>query len=50
MPRRILPMAEEGLSLPMTKERFFLGLGPWPNVDIDMDLLVFYPHNIYIYI
>ena len=34
MPRRILPMAEEGL---------FLGLGPWPNVGIDMGLLVFYP-------
>ena len=32
MQRRVLPMADEG---------FFLGLGPWPNVDIDMDLLVF---------
>ena len=28
--RRVLPMAEEG---------FFLGLGPWPNVDIDMGVL-----------
>ena len=26
----------------MTEEGFFLGLGFWPNVDIDMDLLVFY--------
>ena len=34
MPRRILPMAEEGL---------FLGLGPWPNVGINVGLLVFYP-------
>ena len=34
MLRRVLPMADKG---------FFLGLGPWPNVDIDMDLLVFYP-------
>ena len=24
------------------KEGFFLGLGPWPGVDIDMGLLVFY--------
>ena len=34
VPRRVLPMAEEG---------FFLGLGPCPNIDIDMGLLVFYP-------
>ena len=33
---RILPMAEEG---------FFLGLGPWPNVYIDMGSPVCYPHN-----
>ena len=36
-------MAEEGLFLPMIEEGFFLGLGPWPNVDIDVGLLVFYP-------
>ena len=36
-------MAEEGFFLPMTEEGFFLGLGLWPNVDIDMGLLVFYP-------
>ena len=29
----ILPVAEEG---------FFLGLGPWPNVDVDMGFPVFY--------
>ena len=29
--------------LPMTEDGFFLGLGPWPSVDIDMGLLVFYP-------
>ena len=45
MPRRILPMAKEGLFLPMTEERFFLGMGPWPSVDIDVSLLVFTPHN-----
>ena len=27
----------------MAEEEFFLELGPWPNVDIDMGLLVFYP-------
>ena len=27
----------------MAEEGFFLGLGPWLNVDIDMDLWVFYP-------
>ena len=27
----------------MAEEGFFLGQDPWPNVDIDMDLLVFYP-------
>ena len=43
VPRRVLPMAEEGLFLPTTEEGFFLGLGLWPNVDIDMGLLVFYP-------
>ena len=38
---------------PMAEEGFFLGLGPWPNVDINMGILVFYPPqyiNIYIYI
>ena len=34
MPRRVLPMAEEG---------FFPGLGPWPNVDVDMDLFGLLP-------
>ena len=38
MLRRILPMAENEL---------FLRLGPWPNVGIDVGLLVFYPHIIY---
>ena len=28
---------------PMVEEGFFLKLGPWPSVDIDMGLLVFYP-------
>jgi len=27
----------------MAEEGFFLGLGPWPSIDIDMSLLVFYP-------
>ena len=36
-PRRVLPMAEEG---------FFLELGPWPNVDIDMGFSVLYPPHI----
>ena len=27
----------------MAEEGFFLTLGLWPNVDIDMGLLVFYP-------
>ena len=27
----------------MAEEGFFLGLDPWPNVDIDMGLRVFYP-------
>ena len=36
-------MAEEGLFLPTTEEGLFLGLGLWPNVDINMGLLVFYP-------
>ena len=27
----------------MVEEGFFLGLDPWPNVDIDMGLRVFYP-------
>ena len=43
MPRRILHMAKEEFFLPMAKEGVFLGLGPWPNIDIDMGLLVFYP-------
>ena len=28
---------------PMAEEGFFLGLDPWPSVDINMGLLVFYP-------
>ena len=28
---------------PMAEEGFFLELGPWPSVDIEMSLLVFYP-------
>ena len=27
----------------MAEEGFFLELGPWPNVGIDVGLLVFYP-------
>ena len=27
----------------MAEEGFFFGLGPWPNVGIDMGLRVFYP-------
>ena len=34
----------------MAEEGFFLGLGPWPFVDINMDLLVFYPPQFYIYL
>ena len=26
----------------MAEEGFFHGLGPWPNIDIEMGLLVFY--------
>ena len=43
VPRRALLVAEEGLFLPGTEERFFLRLGLWPNIDIDVGLLVFYP-------
>ena len=39
MPRRILPMAKEG---------FFLELGPWPNVGIDVGLLVCYTPQLHI--
>ena len=39
-------MAEEGLFLSMTEEGFFLGLDLWPNVDIDIGLLVFYPPHL----
>ena len=31
----------------MAEEGFFLGLGPWPSVDIDMGLLAFYPPQYY---
>ena len=34
---------DRGGVLPMAEEGFFLGLGPWPNVDIDMGFPVFYP-------
>ena len=41
MPRRVLPMAEEW---------FFLGLGPWFNVDVDMDFFGLLPPTIKFYI
>jgi len=40
----LLPLAisiRGGFSMP--EEVFFLGLGPWPNVDNVMGLLAFYP-------
>jgi len=37
MLRRVLPMVEEG---------FFLGLDPWPNVDVDMDFFGLLPPTI----
>ena len=30
----------------MAGEGFFLGLGLWPSVDIDMSLLIFYPPTV----
>ena len=29
----------------LADEDFFLGLGPWPNIYIDMGSLSFHPHN-----
>ena len=40
-------MAKEGFFLPMVEEGFSFRLSPWPNVDIDMGLLVFYPPQMY---
>ena len=37
---RLLPLSS---TTSMAEEGFFLGLGPWPNVDIDMGFPVFYP-------
>ena len=30
----------------MAKKGFFHGLGPWPNIDIETVLLLFYPPKI----
>ena len=29
----------------MAEEGFLHGLGPWPSIDIETGLLVFFPHN-----
>ena len=42
---RLYP-SEEDFS--MAEEGFFHGLGPWPSIDIEMGLLVFFPPQ-YIY-
>ena len=36
-----LYLSEEDFS--MAEEGFLHGLGPWPNIDIEMGLLVFFP-------
>ena len=35
-----------GFSSPRSRRDFSLGLGLWPNIDIDMGLLVFYPPQV----
>ena len=45
---RLFPLSSARRILLMAKEGFFLGLGPWPNVYIDMGSPVCYPH-IYLY-
>ena len=30
----------------MAEEGFFHGLGPWPNINIEMGLLAFYPPHL----